>query len=245
MMDRFEVGTEMLGEKTTESMDESLRLLREFHGAGDGRLRYAFCPRGSRNATEELWRDVADAAAEHDAWIHTHAAENEAQTRRLAAKGGTDVAYLAGLGVLGPRTVLAHCIWLTDDERRQLVESRANVAHCPTCNMKLASGFAPVPELMDEGVIVGLGADGAPCNNTLDMFQEMRMASLIHKPRLGPMAMPAERVFEMATLGGARSSPGSAQTSSSCAAMGFSCNRRRATRSPSSSTNIGRRTSTR
>ncbi|HXJ62174.1 MAG TPA: amidohydrolase family protein, partial [Actinomycetota bacterium] len=65
--------------------------------------------------------------------------------------------------------------------------------------------FAPVPELLDGGVTVGLGADGAPCNNTLDMFQEMRMASLIHKPRRGPRAMPAERVFEMATLGGARS----------------------------------------
>ncbi|HXJ63475.1 MAG TPA: amidohydrolase family protein, partial [Actinomycetota bacterium] len=133
MMDRFEVGTEMVGEGTAESMAESLRLLREFHGAGDGRLRYAFCPRGSRNATEELWRDVADAAAEHDAWIHTHAAENEAQTERLAAEGGTDVAYLGGMGVLGPRTVLAHCIWLTDDERRLLADTGANVAHCPTC----------------------------------------------------------------------------------------------------------------
>jgi 5-methylthioadenosine/S-adenosylhomocysteine deaminase len=205
MMDRFEVGTEMVGERTDESLAESLRLLAEFHGAGDGRLRYAFCPRGSRNATEGLWRDVAAAAEEHDAWIHTHAAENEAQTERLAAEGGTDVAYLAGLGALGPRIVLAHCIWLTDDERRLLAETGANVAHCPTCNMKLASGFAPVPELLEGGVTVGLGADGAPCNNTLDMFQEMRMASLIHKPRRGPRAMPADRVFEMATLGGARS----------------------------------------
>ena len=69
----------------------------------------------------------------------------------------------------------------------------------------IASGFAPVPELLEGGVTVGLGADGAPCNNTLDMFQEMRMASLIHKPRRGPRAMPADRVFEMATLGGAHS----------------------------------------
>jgi len=205
MMDRFEVGTEMIGERTEESMAESLRLLEEFHGAADGRLRYAFCPRGSRNATEGLWKDVAAAADEHDAWVHTHAAENEAQTVRLAREGGTDVAYLGGLGVLGPRTVLAHCIWLTEDERRLLAETGANVAHCPTCNMKLASGFAPVPELLELGATVGLGADGAPCNNTLDMFQEMRMAALIHKPRAGPRAMAAERVFEMATLGGARS----------------------------------------
>lgn len=205
MMDHFEVGTEMIGERTDDSMSSSLELLREFHGNDDGRLRYAFCPRGSRNATEELWRDVAAAAEEHDAWIHTHAAENEAQTGRLAAEGGTDVEYLAGLGVLSRRSVLAHCIWLTDRERGVLADTGARVAHCPTCNMKLASGFAPVPELLDGGVVVGLGADGAPCNNTLDMFQEMRMASLIHKPRCGPRAMPADRVFEMATLGGARS----------------------------------------
>src|SRR5713226_1747771 len=181
MMDRFEVGTEMLGEDTDESMAESLLLLNEFHGAANGRVRYAFCPRGSRNATEGLWKDVAAAADEHDAWIHTHAAENRAQTERLAIEGGTDVAYLAGLGVLGRRAVLAHCIWLTDEELHLLAETGTNVAHCPTCNMKLASGFAPVPELLDLGVTVGLGADGAPCNNTLDMFQEMRMASLIHK----------------------------------------------------------------
>ncbi|MBI4259229.1 MAG: 5'-deoxyadenosine deaminase [Actinobacteria bacterium] len=205
MMDRLEPGTEMVGETTEEAVAESMALLESFHGAGGGRLRYAFCPRGARNATDDLWRETVRLAEEHDAWIHTHAAENEAQTERLAALGGgTDVTYLGGLGVLGPRTVLAHCVWVDDEEIRLLAASGATVAHCPSSNMKLASGFARVPEMLAAGVNVGLGADASPCNNNLDALQEMRLAALIHKPRAGPTAMTAMDVLEMATLRGAR-----------------------------------------
>lgn len=204
MMDRWEPGTEMVGEETGASLEASLALLREFHGQGDGRLRVAFCPRGSRNCTEGLWADIVALADEHDTFIHTHAAENEAQTERLAVDSATDIEYLHGLGATGPRLVAAHCIWVTDREIEILAESGTRVAHCPSCNTKLASGFAPVPEFLEQGVVVGLGADGAPCNNNLDMFQEMRLASFIHKPRRGPRSMPAMSVLEMATLGGAR-----------------------------------------
>jgi 5-methylthioadenosine/S-adenosylhomocysteine deaminase len=84
-----------------------------------------------------------------------------------------------------------------------LRDSETKVVHCPSSNLKLASGFAKIPEMMDMGVFVSLGADGAPCNNNLDAFMEMRLAALIHKPRLGPTAMPATKVLEMATKGGA------------------------------------------
>ena len=205
MMDRFEPGTEMAGETTEEAVEESMALLAALHGAADVRVRYAFCPRGARNATDELWTETVRLAEEHDALIHTHAAENEAQTERLAALGGgTDVAYLGSLGVLRPRTVLAHCVWTDDEEIRLLGVTGASVAHCPSSNMKLASGFARVPEMLAAGVNVGLGADGAPCNNNLDVFQEMRLAALIHKPRVGPTAMTAMEVLEMATVRGAR-----------------------------------------
>ena len=204
MMDRWEPGTEMVGEETKASLEASLALLGEFHGEGDGRLQVAFCPRGSRNCTEGLWADIVALAAEHDTLIHTHAAENEAQTERLAIDSTTDVEYLHGLGATGPRLVAAHCIWVTETEISILAESGTRVAHCPSCNTKLASGLAPVPEFLERGVVVGLGADGAPCNNNLDMFQEMRLASLVHKPRSGPRSMPAMSVLEMATLGGAR-----------------------------------------
>ena len=204
MMDRWEPGTEMVGEETKASLEASLALLEEFHGEGDGRLQVAFCPRGSRNCTEGLWADIVALAAEHDTLIHTHAAENKAQTERLAIDSATDIEYLHGLGATGPRLVAAHCIWVTDAEIAILAESGTRVAHCPSCNTKLASGLAPVPEFLERGVVVGLGADGAPCNNNLDMFQEMRLASLVHKPRSGPRSMPAMSVLEMATLGGAR-----------------------------------------
>jgi 5-methylthioadenosine/S-adenosylhomocysteine deaminase len=205
MMDRLEPGTEMVGETTDEAIQRSLELLRAFHGAGDGRIHYAFCPRGARNATDELWALTVRLAEEHDARIHTHAAENRAQTARLAAtSGGTDVAYLQSLGVLSPRTVLAHCVWVTDEEVAMLASSGATVAHCPSSNLKLASGFAPVPEMLAAGVNVGLGADGTPCNDNLDMFTEMRLAALIHKPRVGPEGMAALDVLEMATIRGAR-----------------------------------------
>ncbi len=204
MMDRWEPGTEMVGEETKASLEASLALLGEFHGEGDGRLQVAFCPRGSRNCTEGLWADIVALAAEHDTLIHTHAAENEAQTERLAIDSTTDIEYLHGLGATGPRLVAAHCIWVTEAEIAILAESGTRVAHCPSCNTKLASGLAPVPEFLERGVVVGLGADGAPCNNNLDMFQEMRLASLVHKPRSGPRSMPAMSVLEMATLGGAR-----------------------------------------
>ena len=204
MMDRWEVGTEMIGEQTDDSLRESLRLLDEFHGQAGGRVGVALCPRGTRNCTDELWQDVKRVADERGVLMHTHAAENEAQTERLTEEGGTEVRYLHGLGVTGRNLVLAHGIWLDEEELDILAQTGTNVAHCPSANMKLASGFARIPEMLDRGVNVGLGADGAPCNNNLDMFHEMRLASLIHKPKYGPRSMPADRVLEMATIGGAR-----------------------------------------
>src|SRR5665811_2124088 len=120
----------MVGESTTESLAESVRLLEAFHGQGAGRLRYAFCPRGSRNASPELWQEVAALANERGAVIHTHASENEAQTRRLAVGEGTDVEYLHRLGVTGPNLVLAHCVWVTPSEIDTLAATGSHVAHC-------------------------------------------------------------------------------------------------------------------
>src|SRR5581483_5879408 len=204
MMDRWEVGTEMIGETTADSLNASLDLYNSFHGTGNGRIRYAFCPRGSRNCTEPLWRDLAALAAEKDTLMHSHALENGAQTKRLELEGGTDVVYLNRLGATGSHLVLAHCVWASPAEIEILAKTNTRVAHCPSANMKLASGFAPVPELLEHGVKVGLGADGAPCNNNLDMFTEMRLAALIHKPRCGPRSMNAQQVLELATIGGAR-----------------------------------------
>lgn len=205
MMDQHEVGTEMKGETTRASLEQSLALLKAYHRQGNGRLRYAFCPRGPRNCTRELWQKITALATEHDVLIHSHAAENQAQTKRLAdIDGQTDIAYLHSIGASGPRLVLAHCVWTSEAEMDILAETRTKVTHCPSANMKLASGFAPIPEYLRRGIHVSLGSDGAPCNNNMDMFQEMRLAALIHKPRFGPRSMPALTVLEMATINGAR-----------------------------------------
>jgi 5-methylthioadenosine/S-adenosylhomocysteine deaminase len=204
MMDRQEVGTEMLGEGTEVALSKSLSLLERFDKSGEGRLHYAFCPRGTRNATDELWRSVGQLAREKQVLIHTHAAENKAQTERLAKLGGHEVLYLNDMGVLGPNLVIAHAIWLTPEEHALLAQNGVSVAHCPSANLKLASGVAPIPEMMEKGINVALGADGAPCNNNLDAFTEMRLAALIHKPRGGPRSMSAEKVLEMLTINGAK-----------------------------------------
>lgn len=99
--------------------------------------------------------------------------------------------------------MLAHSIWLDDEEKRIIRERGVKVTHCPGSNLKLASGIAEVPELMRSGIPVGLGADGAPCNNNLDMFQEMRLSAYMQKVGHGPTVMNARTVLRMATIGGA------------------------------------------
>jgi cytosine/adenosine deaminase-related metal-dependent hydrolase len=205
MMDTGAALTVGLGETTESSLAESLALLERWHGTHGDRLRYAFAPRFVLSCTETLMREVARLARERGVRIHTHASENPTECDVVRQLTGQDnIAYFHTLGFSGPHVTLAHCVWPTEEEVRLLSETGTVVCHCPGSNLKLASGIAPIPELQAAGVTVCLGADGAPCNNNLDMFQEMRLAALLHKPRLGPRAMPPERVLEMATLGGAR-----------------------------------------
>ena len=107
------------------------------------------------------------------------------------------------MGFLGPGTVVAHGIWLDDDEIRRLAERRAHVVHCPGTNLKLGSGVAAARKLLDAGVHVAIGADGAPANNTLDAFAEMRSAALLGQVKSGPGSLSARDVLTMATRGGA------------------------------------------
>lgn len=205
IMDQFEPGTDMIGEDSASAWAEIERLIDRWHGAGDGRLHYALSPRAPISATDETWRRCVELAEELDLVLHTHVNENGGQAELVVGTGRhRDVAALHEVGALTPRMVMAHAVWLDDHERDLLREHHPNVCHCPSANMKLASGRAPVPEYLADGVNVALGADGAACNNRLDAFTEMRLAALVHKPAAGPTAMPAAQVFEMATLGGAR-----------------------------------------
>ncbi|WP_044281758.1 5'-deoxyadenosine deaminase [Myxococcus stipitatus] len=193
-------------ESTAESLAESLALLERWHGTHEGRLRYAFAPRFVLTCTPELLREVVRLSRERGVRIHTHASENSKETEAVRQyTGGRDnVDYFHTVGLMGQHVTLAHCVWLSDEEQSLVRETRTVVCHCPGSNLKLASGIAKVPELLDAGVPVALGSDGAPCNNTLDIFHEMRLAAVLHNPRVGPCAMTPMRVLEMATLHGAR-----------------------------------------
>jgi 5-methylthioadenosine/S-adenosylhomocysteine deaminase len=194
-----------LREETTRSIEESLALARRWHGAGNGRLRVAFAPRFAVSCTRGLLEAVAALSQESGALVHTHAAESRDETdlvRRLT--GHSNLNYLARTGLASPRLCVAHCVWVDDQEQALLAERDVKVLHCPGSNLKLGSGVAPVAELMARGVCVSLGADGAACNNRLDMFAEMRLAATLQAMRRGPGALDARRALWMATRSGAR-----------------------------------------
>src|SRR5207249_4217800 len=197
-----------LAESTDAALAEAESLARRWHGAAGGRLRWCFAPRFVPSCSGPLLRAASDLAERHGAQLHTHAAETIVERETvLRTTGLEEIAYLDSVGIAGPRAALAHCVWVDAHETARLARQGTTVVHCPSSNLKLASGVAKVPELLAAGCHVAIGADGAPCNNRLDVFAEMRLAALIQKPRLGADALPAGRVLELATLGGARASP--------------------------------------
>jgi cytosine/adenosine deaminase-related metal-dependent hydrolase len=193
-----------LRESTAASLDESARLIQRWHGSASDRLRYAYAPRFVLSCTDDLLRSVGTEARAKGVRIHTHASENPGEVALVRARFGKDnIVVLDELGLLGPHACIAHCIHLSTEERDLLARRGAHVCHCPSSNLKLASGICPVPELIAAGISVAIGADGAPCNNNLDGFLELRLAALLHKHRAGPRALPAPEVVRLATLGGA------------------------------------------
>jgi 5-methylthioadenosine/S-adenosylhomocysteine deaminase len=193
-----------LRESTQHSLDESTRLIERWHGAAGDRLRYAYAPRFVLSCTDDLLREVGVQARARGVGIHTHASENIGEVAIVRERFGKDnMVVLDELGLLGPHTCIAHGIHLSAAERALLAARGAHICTCPSSNLKLASGIAGVPELVAAGVSVAIGADGAPCNNNLDGFLELRLVALLHKPRFGPRALPAPEVVRMATMGGA------------------------------------------
>ncbi len=194
-----------LRESTDRALREAADLCATWHGKANGRLRWCYAPRFAPSCTGPLLRAVSDLAEKAGAVVHTHAAETPVELQMVKQETGSDeIAYLESVGITGPRAALAHCVWVDGEGIRRLARQHTNVVHCPSSNLKLGSGIAPIPEMLAAGCRVALGADGAPCNNRLDGFTELRLAALIQKPRHGPEALPASQALELATLGGAR-----------------------------------------
>ncbi|MGD2145379.1 MAG: amidohydrolase [Anaerolineae bacterium] len=176
-----------------------------FHGSGEGRIRMRITAHAPYSCTPELVRGLLEVAAEREALLKTHLAETQDEVEEIQRDYGVSpTVHMDNLGFLGPKTLVAHAIWLMDEDIRVFAERGVTVAHDPTSNMKLTAGICPVPKLLDQGVTVGLGTDSVVSNNRLDLFEAMKTTALIHKVvHMDPTLLPAEQVVQLATRGGA------------------------------------------
>ena len=205
MMDSDPAVPARLLERTADSIDESVALATRWHGRANGRLRAAFAPRFAISCSRELLEAVAHLSREHGIVIHTHASENRDEVALIKSRTGlSNIHYLADTGLASPRLCVAHCVWVDESEQAVLAEREVKVLHCPGSNLKLGSGLAPIVEMRAKGIAVSLGADGAACNNHLDMFEEMRLAAVLQSVRHAPGALTARDAVWMATREGAR-----------------------------------------
>ncbi len=205
MMDGGEGVPARLLETTRASLDASAALVKRWGKASGGRIGYAYAPRFALSCTRDLLEAVSALSKMTGALVHTHS--NEDTDERAAvqqATGKSPVAYLVDTGIASERTVIAHGVNVDDHELALLQQTRTSVAHCPSSNLKLASGIANVPRLRAAKVTVGLGADGAACNNRLDGFEEARLATLLARTVAGQGALTAGDALLMATREGAR-----------------------------------------
>jgi 5-methylthioadenosine/S-adenosylhomocysteine deaminase len=191
--------------KTWEQMMSATREFAE-KWQDDTLITPAIAPHAPYTVKPEHWRDVSELAEQLDIPIVTHLAEAPMEVEHtLTHYQKRPIPFLEDLGLLSPRLLAAHAIYVDDSEARTLATKGVGVSHCPESNMKVAVGVSPVPDLLEAGVRVGLGTDGAASNNNLDMWQEMDSAAKLHKMyRLDPTTMPAQTVFGLATIGGAQ-----------------------------------------
>lgn len=179
-------------------------MAREF--AGDALITPAVAPHSMYTVDRETLMACRELADRLGLPVLTHVAETESEVKTSQDRHGlSPVAYLASLGLLGPRVVAAHGVWVTPEDIARLKQAGVSVSHNPESNMKLASGTAPVPAYLAAGITVGIGTDGAASNNDLDMFEAMRQTALLHKLQgRDPTLLPAPIVVEMATIAGSR-----------------------------------------
>jgi cytosine/adenosine deaminase-related metal-dependent hydrolase len=191
---------------TKDELSDIKTLAGAFHNTGNGRIKYSFSPRFVLSCSEELLKETKEIMKDFPGSIyHTHSSESIDEINEVRKRFHKEnIEYFDSIGVLDDHTVLAHCVHTSDSERKMLKDRNTRIAHCPSANMKLGSGIAPIPQYLKEGISVTLGADGAPCNNNLSIFNEMRLASLIQKPLHGAETMNAKTIFRMATIEGAK-----------------------------------------
>ncbi len=193
-------------EKRKGEFKETLRIIEKCHDTAEGRIKVAFGPHAPYTCSEELLKEVREKAGKMGLKIHIHVSETEFEVQQVTeAHGARPFEYLDEIGFLSDDVLAAHAVWLSDKEIEIIKENEVSLSHNPASNMKLASGISPVSKLIDAGVNVSLGTDGAASNNDLDMIEEIKIATLLQKVnKMDPTVLPAEKAFEMATINGAR-----------------------------------------
>lgn len=188
------------------SIRENKDLFDKWHGQADGRIHVRFGPHAPYTCPPDYMTKIVETAQDCQAGLHVHVAETQDELRQIReGYGKTPVEYLNDLGVFERPTLAAHCVHLTEQDMDILAQRGVSVAHCPVSNMKLASGTAPVPQLLAKNITVGLGTDGASSNNSMNLMRDLSVCSFLHKLNsMDPTALDAYDILRMATIGGAR-----------------------------------------
>ncbi len=189
-----------------ETIESNRRLLESHHRTAEGRVRTWVGLEHLFYCSPEAFGAAVEMAVAFDTGLHTHSSETLWEVQECLKRfGRRPIEEFFNRGILGPRTVVAHCVWLDDREIQLLAETSTGVAHCPCSNMKLSSGAARIRDMRSAGITVGIGSDGEKENNNLDLFEEMKAASLLQKvSTLDPTTGDPWEILDMATLAGAR-----------------------------------------
>lgn len=181
-------------------------LAANWQGYDHGRIRITYGPHAPYTCPVDYLEKVIKAAADHEAEIQMHLCETKFEVDTCMKEHGlTPIQLMDKLGMFELGTIAAHCVHLTDNDMEIMAAKKVRVAHNPQSNLKLASGIAPVAQMLQKGICVGIGTDGASSNNNLDMLEECRAAAMLHKAtNFDPLAVPAQKAWEMATVDGAK-----------------------------------------
>lgn len=189
-----------------DKLAENTQLVKDWQGYDNGRIRITYGPHAPYTCPVEYLQKVIEAAQANNAEIQMHLCETKGEVENCIKEHGvTPIKLMDQLGMFEQGTIAAHCVYLTEDDMDIMAAKNVRVAHNPQSNLKLASGIAPVARMLEKGICVGLGTDGASSNNNLDMLEECRAAAMLHKTTtLNPLAVPAAQAWDMATVNGAQ-----------------------------------------
>ncbi|OQW52420.1 MAG: hypothetical protein A4S09_08690 [Proteobacteria bacterium SG_bin7] len=187
-----------------EAIKDCEKLIAKYHRPEEN-LNFVLSPRFVVCCSEKILKYCQSKQEKENFIVHIHASENKDEIKIVKDRTKKEnIEYLDSLNLLNSKTVIVHGVHMKKKEVDRMVKTKTPLAHCPSANLKLASGVAPIHGYLEKGMIVSIGSDGPACNNSMDPFVEMRLAALIQKPLFGPTALPANVAFDLATIGGAK-----------------------------------------